>query len=135
MSNTNKTSMYGNSARFEMEGQFDLSAAGAVTAYRGDGVTVTKNGTGLYDIVVSNPSNLEVVKVLACGADLVDATIGTVKDVGVETTVSKNSTTGAFNMTVHTVDAAGADVDEATSTLTVGFRFVVQTARMSNPLD
>lgn len=135
MSNTNKTSMYGNSARFEMEGQVDLSAAGAVSATRGDGVTVTKNGTGLYDVVVSNPSSLELVTVLACGADLTDATIGTVKDVGIETTVSKNATTGAFNFTFHTVDAAGADVDEATSTLTVGFRFVIQTARMSNPLD
>jgi hypothetical protein len=135
MSNTNKTSMYGNSARFEMEGQVDLSAAGAVSASRGDGVTVVKNGTGLYDITVTNPSHLELVKVMACGADLVDAAIGTVKDVGVKTTVAKNATSGSFTMTIRTVDAAGADVDEAANALTVGFRFVIQTARMSNPLD
>jgi len=135
MSNTNKTSLYGNSARYEMEGAFVLSAAGAVSSYVGDGVTVVKNGTGLYDITVANPSNLELVKVLSCSASLADATIGTVKDVGVETAVAKDATTGAFEMTVHTVDASGADVDEATSGLTVYFSFVIQTARMSNPLD
>src|SRR5512139_1017637 len=135
MSNTNKTTMYGNSARFEMEGQVDLSAAGAVSAYRGDGVTVAKNGTGLYDITVSNPSQLELVKVLHCDASLVDTAVGTVKDVGVKTTVAKNSTTGSFTMTVRTVDATGADVDEATNGLTVSFSFVIQTARMTNPLD
>lgn len=135
MSNTNKTSMYGNSARFEMEGAISLSAAGAVSSYTGDGVTVTKNGVGLYDIVVANPSELEVVKVLKCSASLADAAVGTVKDVGVETAVAKDATTGDFEMTIHTVDAAGADVDEATSALTVYWSFVVQTARMSNPLD
>lgn len=135
MSNTNTTSLFGNSARFTMEGQFDLSAAGAVSATRGDGVAVTKNGTGLYDIVIDNPSDLSLVKVLFTGADLQDAAIGTVKDAGVETTVVKNSTTGKFNMTVHTVDGLGADVDEATSTLTVSWSFVIQTSRMTNPLD
>lgn len=135
MSNTNKTSMYGNSHRFAMEGSMVLSAAGAVSSYTGDGVTVVKNGTGLYDITVSNPSQLELVKMLKCGAYLVDTAIGTVKDVGVKTQVAKNATTGAFTMTVRTVDAAGADVDEATNGLTVCFDFVIQTSRMTNPLD
>lgn len=135
MSNTNKTSLFGNSNRFEMEGTIALSAAGAVSSYTGDGVTVTKNGTGLYDIVVSNPSQLELVKVLSAECNLIDAAVGTVKDAGVETTVAKNATTGAFTMTVHTVDAAGADVDEATSALSLAWSFVIQFARMTNPLD
>jgi hypothetical protein len=127
--------IFGNSARFAMEGQIDLSSAGAVSAYRGDGVVVTKNGTGLYDIVVDNPGELKLVKVLSTGADLQDATIGTCKDAGVENTVTQSATTGKFLMTVHTVDAAGADVDEATSALTVSWNFVIQTQRMTNPLD
>jgi hypothetical protein len=135
MSNTNKTSMYGNSHRFAMEGSMVLSAAGAVSSYTGDGVTVVKNGVGLYDITVSNPSQLELVNMLKCGAYLVDTAVGTVKDVGVKTQVAKNATTGAFTMTVRTVDAAGADVDEATNGLTVCFDFVIQTSRMTNPLD
>jgi hypothetical protein len=135
MSNTNKTSMYGNSARFEMEGTFALSAAGAVGAVTGDGVSVVKNGTGLYDITVTNPSGLELVKVMAAGADLIDTAVGTVKDVGVKTPPAKSATTGNFTMTVRTVNAAGADVDEATDACTIGFRFVIQCARMSNPLD
>jgi hypothetical protein len=135
MANANMTSMFGNSARFCMEGQVDLSAAGAVTAYRGDGVTVAKNGTGLYDVTIDNPAELRLVKVLDCGSDLVDTAVGTVKDVGIKSTPSQSSTTGKFAMTLRTVDAAGADVDEAASTLTVSFRFVIQTARMTNPLD
>lgn len=135
MSNTNKTSLFGNSARFQMEGTITLSAAGAVTATTGDGATAVKNGTGLYDITVSNPSQLEVVKVLGGSCNLVDTAIGTVKDTGVKTAPAKNTTTGALTMTVRTVDAAGADVDEAASGLTLSWAFCVQTARMSNPLD
>ena len=135
MANANSQTVYGNSARFVMEGLMVLSSAGAVSSYTGDGVTVVKNGTGLYDITVTNPAQLELVKVLFAGASLVDTAIGTVKDVGVKTTVAKNATTGSFTMTVRTVDAAGADVDEATNGLTVCFSFVIQTARMTNPLD
>lgn len=135
MSATNTRTIYGNSARFEMEGQVDLSAAGAVLAYRGDGVTVAKNGTGLYDITVTNPSELSLVEVLHCDVALVDTAVGTVKDVGIKTTVAKNATTGSFTMTFRTVDAAGADVDEATNALTVSFSFVIRTSVMTNPLD
>lgn len=135
MSATNTRTIYGNSARFEMEGQVDLSAAGAVLAYRGDGVTVAKNGTGLYDITVTNPSELSLVEVLHCDVALVDTAVGTVKDVGIKTTVAKNATTGSFTMTFRTVDAAGADVDEATDALTVSFSFVIRTSVMTNPLD
>jgi hypothetical protein len=131
----NNTTVYTNSHRLECEGMVDLSAAGAVSAYRGDCIVVAKNGTGLYDVTIDNPSELKLVKVLAVWASLVDGTIGTVKDVGIETTVTQSSTTGKFSMTFHTVDAAGADVDEATSTLSVCFGFVIQTARMTNPLD
>ena len=135
MANANMTTIFGNSARFQMEGSVVLSAAGAVTSYTGDGVTVVKNGTGLYDITVTNPSQLELVKMLSCGAFLVDTATGTVKDVAVKTQVAKNATTGSFTMTIRTVDAAGADVDEATNGLNVCFNFVIQTARMTNPLD
>jgi hypothetical protein len=135
MANANSTTVYGNSARFEMEGQVDLGSTGAVVAARGDGVSVVKNGTGLYDITVVNPAQLELVHVLDAGAALVDTAVGTVKGVGVKTPPAKNATSGSFTMTIRTVDAAGADVDEAASALTVSFRFVTRTRRMTNPLD
>lgn len=129
----NTSTMFRNAQRLEMEGQFDLSAAGAVTAYRGDGVTVVKNGTGLYDITVTNPAGLKLYKELYSGAELKDAAVGTVKDVGVKS-LSQSSTDGSFTMTVRTVNASGADVDEATDALTVSFAFVVQTAAMNQTI-
>jgi hypothetical protein len=125
--------VFSNYARFECEGQFDLSSAGAVSAYRGDGVTVVKNGTGLYDITVKNPSKLKLYKKLFTASALQDASIGTVKDTGVKS-LSQSATDDSFAMTVRTVDAAGADVDEATDACTVSFKFVIQTQNMSNPL-
>lgn len=131
----NTVTIYGNSYRYEMEGSMVLSAAGAVSSDRGEGVAVVKNGTGLYDITFDNPGELRLVEVLSCGAHLVDTAVGTVKDVGVKSEPSQSSTTGKFSMTVRTVDAAGADVDEAASALTVAFHFVIRVGRVTNPLD
>jgi hypothetical protein len=135
MANANMTSVNGNSATFRMEFMVELSAAGAVGTVYGDGVTVVKNGTGLYDVTIVNPGCLELVKNLHCGASLIDTAVGTVKDVGIKTRPAKSTTTGNFTLTFRTVDAAGADVDEAASALAVSVSFVIQTARMSNPLD
>lgn len=124
--------VFNNYARFEVEGQVDLSAAGAVSAYRGDGITVEKNGTGLYEVTVANPAELKLVKKLKTEAHLEDAAVGTVKDVGVKSLTQQSD--GTFLLIVRTVDAAGADVDEAASALTVSFGFVIQTQNMSMPL-
>jgi hypothetical protein len=126
----NTVTMYRNAGRMEVEGQFELSAAGAVGTVRGDGVSVVKNGTGLYDITVTNPAGVKLYKELYSGAELKDAAVGTVKDVGVKS-LSQSSTNDSFTMTVRTVDAAGADVDEATNALTVSFSFVIQTTALS----
>lgn len=123
-------SIHNNVAKFVVEGQMVLSAAGAVTSYTGDNITVAKNGTGLYDITVKNPSGLKMYKKLFTAAALEDSAIGTVKDVGVKS-LTQSSTDDSFTMTVRTVDAAGADVDEATNGLTVSFMFVVQTTALS----
>lgn len=127
------TSIFNNYATLRVEGMVALSAAGAVVSSVGDGVTVTKTGTGLYTVTYSNPDDLMLYEVISCGADLVDATIGTVKDVGIETKPAQTASTGDMAMVFHTVDAAGADVDEATSTLEVAFNFVVRTRRMTMP--
>jgi hypothetical protein len=122
-----------NYATLRVEGMVALSAAGAVGAVVGDGLTVTKTNTGLYSVNYSNPDDVILNEVIGCGAHLVDAAVGTVKDVGIETKPAQTASTGDIAMVFHTVDAAGADVDEATSALEVAFYFVVRTRRMTNP--
>lgn len=134
MSATNNTAIYGNSATFRMEGQTDISAAAAVSATRGGGASTAKTATGVYKVTITNPSELRLVTKLNAHATLEDAAVGTVKDAGL-VSLAQNSTTGAFELTFRTVDAAGADVDEATDALTVNWSFVIQTAKMTNPLD
>jgi hypothetical protein len=134
MSANNLSSVFGNSYRFEMEGQCDISAAAAVTATRGQGASGARSAAGVYAVTIKNPGELKLVEVLDAGASLMDAAVGTVKDVGV-VSLAQSATTGDFTLTFRTVDAAGANVDEAASTLTVGWRFVIRTNRVTNPLD
>lgn len=123
-----------NYGTLRVEGMVNLSSAGAVSSYRGDEVSVAKTGTGLYTVTYKNSSEFILHEVLNCGADLVDATIGTVKDVGIEVEPAQlTDGTGDMTMVFHTVDAAGADVDEATTALVVAFNFVVRTIRMTQP--
>lgn len=111
----------------------DLSSAGAVSAYRGDGVTVAKNGTGLYEVTVKNTQGHVLNEVLNSHCTVRDAAVGTVKDCGVKS-VTQVAATGDFLIIVRTVDAAGADVDEATTSLTLDISAVIRTRRMGNPL-
>lgn len=123
-----------NYGTFRVEGMVNLSSAGAVSSSRGDNITVAKTGTGLYKVTFKNPDEFILHEVLGCGAHLVDATIGTVKDVGIESEPTQlTDGTGDIEMVFHTVDAAGADVDEATSALVVSFYFVIRTIRMTQP--
>lgn len=129
------TIMNNNYATMRVEGTVTLSSSGTVSSYKGDGITVAKNGTGLYDVTWANPAEMVLHENLGAGAHLVDAAIGTVKDVGVKAQWSQSTTTGDLTMTIRTVDAAGADVDEATDGLTVAFYGVFRYARMTNPFD
>jgi hypothetical protein len=134
MSANNTVTVFGNSHRFEMEGQCDISAAAAVTATRGSGATGARSAAGVYAVTITNPGELKLVTVLHASASLMDAAVGTVKDVGI-VSLAQDATTGVITLTFRTVDAAGANVDEAASALTVSWSFVIQTARMTNPLD
>jgi hypothetical protein len=123
-----------NYGTMRVEGMVNLSAAGAVSSSRGDGISVAKTGTGLYTVTFKNHDEYILHEVLGVGAHLVDATIGTVKDVGIESEPTQlTDGTGDITFVFHTVDAAGADVDEATSALVVAFYFVMRTIRMTQP--
>jgi hypothetical protein len=126
-------SEWNNYARLELEASVDLSAAGAVSATRGDGVSVEKNGVGLYEITVANPQGHILNEVLGSSCTVRDAAVGTVKDCGIKS-VTQVAATGAFLIIARTVDAAGADVNEATNALTLDVRAVIRTRSMGNPL-
>jgi hypothetical protein len=126
------TSMYNTYGRLELEGSVDLSAAGAVTAARGDGVAVVKNGTGLYEATFSNPFGAVLNEVIGSGATMRDTAVGTVKDTGVVSVTQLAD--GNIKIIFRTVDAAGADVNEATNVLTVDFYAVIRIRKMGNPL-
>jgi hypothetical protein len=77
---------------------------------------------------------MKLVELLHAGASLMDAAIGTVKDVGVKSVTQATDGTDAVVVTLRTVDAAGADAEEATNALTVSFHAVIRTHKMTNPL-
>lgn len=63
---------------WQIRGEFDLSSAGAVTAAgtRGDGLSVTKTGTGTYKVTVKGAQGLRASQVLYAGCDVVPARTG-----------------------------------------------------------
>ena len=123
-------SIYQNYNRWVMEASVPLSSAGAVGTVVGQGATCVKSNTGLYTVTISNPTGLMLSAVLNSSATLRDAAVGTIKDVGVKS-VTQDSTTGAIEIVFRTVNAAGADTDEATDALVVDVSAVIQTGPMT----
>jgi hypothetical protein len=128
------TATFQNYATWRIEGSIDLDSSGEITATRGDGMTAGHSTTGLYEITVKGAQGMKLVELLHAGASLMDAAIGTVKDVGVKSVTQATDGTDAVVVTLRTVDAAGADAEEATNALTVSFHAVIRTHKMTNPL-
>jgi hypothetical protein len=126
------TSMFNTYARLELEASAALSAAGAVSSTTGDEVTCAKNGTGLYEFTFRNPMGVVLNEVIGAVATLRDAAVGTVKDVGIKSVTQASD--GTFLVIARTVNAAGADVDEATDALTLDVRAVIRTRDMGGQL-
>jgi hypothetical protein len=124
--------MYSNYARLEIEASALIADDGEVTSYVGDGVTVTTDTTGLYEFVVANPMGIVLNEVLGASATLRDAAVGTVKDVGIKSVTQQAD--GSFLIIARTVDAAGADVDEATTSFTLDVSAVIRTRSMDAQL-
>lgn len=126
--------VFQNYATWRIEGSFDLDSSGEVTATRGDGITMGHSGTGLYEATVKGSQGMKVVEVLHAVAGLMDAAVGTVKDVGIKSVAQATDGTDDVTITVRTVDAAGADVEEAANACTVSFAVVIRCRKMTSTL-
>lgn len=122
------TSMFNTYGRLELEASASLSAAGAVSATVGDEVTCEKTGTGQYKFTFRNPMAVVLNAVIGAVATVRDPAVGTVKDAGI-VSVTQNAA-GNIEVLARTVDAAGADVNEATSALNLDVRAVIRTRSM-----
>jgi hypothetical protein len=121
-----------------VEGEFDLSAAGAVTAVRGNSLSVTKTGVGTYVIRLlsrsqGSPALFELVnrRVDLCNGTPAGA-------LGVRAMAAATDPTDSFHkdllFTVLTTAGAGASgaAADTTAAITVSFRYVIRTRQPRN---
>jgi hypothetical protein len=132
MSLTNRT-VHLNPGKFEIEGTFDINASAAVLTLtvglgtktvRGQHMSVSKTGTGQYDVVVKISSLLDSapvfqsVELLDADAHLIATTVATALDARVASVTT--DTNGNLVIRVLTVSSTFAAVD-STAAVTVGF--------------
>ena len=130
---TNET-VFNNYGTWRIEGQVDLSSAGAVSATRGDGCSTAKTGTGTYTVTVKGGHGLKLVEVLNASTDIMDAALGTVKDSYCNSVSQSTDGLDTVSFLFTTTDAAGAAADEATNALTINFRLVIRCLKMTSTL-
>lgn len=142
----NHSSIALNDGRLEIEGAFNVSSAGAVlTQTNGDGSTftvvgqgmsVTKTGTGAYTVVVATANFaqgpiFDPVQILNADASFIAATFGGATSAFV-TGVTVDAT-GHLNIAVLLTTSAGAAADTTVAT-TVTFSCTLCYRRMASPL-
>ena len=138
----NLVTKFHNSARYVIEGSFDLSAGAAVQnitdgvetkTVRGEGMSVAKNGTGTYDVTVKLASSLDgkpvfqPVELLYGNANFIGTTLATTLDARIKSVAL--DTSGNLVISVITAQTTGAAAD-TTGAITVAFQVIVATQRM-----
>lgn len=133
---TNGISIQNNLSTHLFEGEFDLSAAAAVTAVRGDSITVTKTGVGSYTVRVAarDQGAPPVVEVLNRHANLSNGTpagaLGVkVMGITVDTAQATKDDILIAIVTTATAGGTGAAAD-TTAVATVDFQVKVRTRRV-----
>lgn len=125
-------STFNSYARVEVEAQVDLSAAGAVSAVRGDGITCTKTDTGEYTLTLKAGGGLKLVQKLKAAGTIEDASACATARIDI-VDVDQDADSDDVTVVFETNDGTSA-ADEDTAALTVNIELVFQSARMSNPL-
>ncbi len=136
-----------NSARFVMEGSFDLSASAAVLniaqpdgstkTVRGENMSVSKAATGTFDVTVKMASSLDgkpifqPVEVVEADAQIMAAAVATALGARIASvTVDSNGNLVIRVLTTASTGAAG----DTTAAITVCFQVTIVTQRMGMPL-
>lgn len=124
---------YSNDARMVYEAEVDISAAAAVTATRGKGVTCVKSATGTYTFVFKgNTHGQRMFAVLNRDARL-NGTYATATGAAVRS-VTQNAETDDVTVVVMTVNAANAET-ATTGACVLSLELVTQASRMTGPFD
>lgn len=128
------STVFNNEFEWVLRGEFDLSAAAAVTATRGTNFTTTKTGTGTYTVVLKNAQALQLVEILSREANFSGTFPATATGVTV-TTVTQNATSGDITITIVTTSGptTGAATDTTAAT-TVDFGVVLRIGRLVSPI-
>ncbi len=129
--------VFSNYATLEIVGQIDCSAAGEVSAVRGDGLSCTYDGSGGADYVLTYKAGggLRMVKVLYALITVMDTSACDTTAASI-TAMTQDADDDDIHVTFATQNAAGGSAtEEGTAVFTLNVHVVIQTARMSNPLD
>jgi hypothetical protein len=117
-----KPAITNNYGEWIIRGEFDLTAAGAVLAQRGDGVTVARASAGTYTVTVNGESFIEVLD-RRVDVNRATATSGTVNISSIDVDGAGNGT-GAI-ITIQTLDdnATPTATDQTTGTVSYNVVF------------
>lgn len=128
------TATINNECEWHLRGEFDISAAAAVTATRGSNYTTTKIGTGTYTVVLKDSSALQLVEILHREANYSATVPATALGVFIST-VTQSASTGDITITIVTTAAAtsGAATD-GTAATTIDFEVVLRICKLVSPI-
>lgn len=123
-----------NEFEWQIRGQADISAAAAVTAYRGTNQVVTKTAVGTYTVVVKGNEALKLVELLNEQAWFSSTVPAGATGVRVASVV-QSSTTDDITITLKTMASpnTGADTDLSAATK-INWDVVIRVGKMGNPL-
>lgn len=130
---SNIVSRFINEHRWEIEGQIDLSAAAAVTAFRGSAMTAAKTATGTYTVTIAGSEALKLVEILDSSVDFTGTVPATATGCRISSVTQSSS--GVANepivITIKTMASptTGADTDTTAAT-TLTFRVVLRVGKM-----
>lgn len=126
-----------NYSEWQIRGEFDITAAGAVSGSpRGDGLSVTKTGVGTYKVTVKGAQGLRASSVLKRYAAVVPANSGATLGTALAARVSAVAHAAAPNaddveITIITSNAlGGAAADNTTAAETISFEVVCRSGNI-----
>lgn len=127
----NTVTRFSNEHRYEIEGQIDLSAAAAVTAVRGTGLSAVKTATGTYTVTLTGPSALKLVEVLDQHSNFCNGVPVTALGTRVSAiTQSSTDTNDPITIVIKTSATGGGADTDVTGATTISFRCVLRVGKM-----
>lgn len=124
-----------NACEYAVRGEVDLSAAAAVTATRGDDMTLVKTGVGTYTATIKGNKGIMLIETLKRYANFTGGTMPATALGCKVTTVTQTAGTNdiVINITTMASATSGAATD-GTAAVTIAFEVVIRHCKMGAPL-